>query len=581
MKDVRSYIESTPGLSDATKTDYLAQIDRGLKVFNANDLEDIPANIDAFRTRFKKSDFPHESFRTVKAYLAWRKKMVAILKRAAGISAVEQERRQREDQWADLLAEWSAINPGKNRGQISISLLADEARKVGLLPKDLTFEWMVDLMDRLSPGRRASIPKAVGLLEEARQVSPEIDAMFLPGRLPDPKTVRRAEPTELPRHIDEQLTRLIAEHCHGDYDEILEEATTGRAPATVAVYRAAAKKYLASAWASGALPVSCEELADAFEKPVFLKVMRHWIGETDEARRISDRTKRSYVGNVMCLAVRLGMPVDFMKTALTANRDLKNGRAESDTMPLETRVFCARLVQNRKAELVFKSLHLRFQERALALMSGQQPGPFSEFRIVQFGMLAAFSAIALWGVPLRIDNMRCLRHRGEDPTLILPKGGRKRAHILIPHMNVKNRKPIKAHISDGPTRALEILEWYLDEIRPCLPWAERSNYLFPGYNQEVISVTALRNWLQDHSRDLGMPMNPQNFRHGIASLYLRDHPGEYGQAARLLCNTPNVVRKHYAWIDEEAEMRKVQEEVARLGGFNDGQPSGGTGYDKQ
>ena len=201
------------------------------------------------------------------------------------------------------------------------------------------------------------------------------------------------------------------------------------------------------------------------------------------------------------------------------------------------------------------------------LMIGSIVGPFTENRIIQLGVLAAFSSIALWGVPLRISDMQRLRHRGKDPTLVLPMGSRDKAYILIPAA-VKTRKPIKAHITAGPTRALDILKWYLEEIRPLLPYAGQSDYLFPGYESDVVTHQSLRTWLQDHSRDLDMPMNPHNFRHGLASLYLRNHPGEYSQAARLLCNTPEVVRQHYAWIDEEDEMRKVQEEVARQGGFS-------------
>lgn len=112
-----------------------------------------------------------------------------------------------------------------------------------------------------------------------------------------------------------------------------------------------------------------------------------------------------------------------------------------------------------------------------------------------------------------------------------------------------------------------MVEWYLEHIRPRIPWADRSEYLFPGYNGKSISDKALRNWLQHHSRDLGIPMSPHNFRHGLASLWLRSRPGDYSGAARLLCNSPATVRAYYAWIDNDAEMINVQAELARQAGF--------------
>jgi len=90
------------------------------------------------------------------------------------------------------------------------------------------------------------------------------------------------------------------------------------------------------------------------------------------------------------------------------------------------------------------------------------------------------------------------------------------------------------------------------------------------YHSDLISKTYLRHSLFHHTRALGIPMNPHNFRHGLASLYLRDHPGEYGQAARLLGISATTVRKHYVWIDEEAELAAVQKEVAKQAGFHHG-----------
>ena len=569
MEDARECIASSDRLSERTKVDYMAQIARCPVIYNANGLSDISADPTAFCARFPKKKLPAEHFKSYAAYRAWRKKMISILKHLMGDFVRATDRQAQNDVWSAVSEEWVRIRPGKYMGIIAISLLADEARRNGLEPKDLSRDWIIRITDDINTGRRRAISNAIRLLEKARGESERLDMLLGAQPLPDPAVIRRAGITALPAHLDQQLIALVDARCSGELDEISNEFVGGRAMATVNSYRAASRKYIATALQCGVLPPDCPNIADAFEKSVFIEVMRQWIREDRRGYKISDRSKRSYVSCIMLLAAGCGKDVSFMKKALDTNPNMKNGRAEANTMPLDTRNFCSRLLRNRSSEMMFKSLHIRFREQAISMISQSSPRSFSENRIVQLGMLAAFSAIALWGVPLRIGNMQSLRHKGADPSLVLPHGARQRAHILIQAQDVKNRKPIKAHISDGPTRALEIIAWYLDEIRPRVPWADRSNYLFPGYNGELIDDASLREWLQAHSRHLGIPMNPHNFRHGLASLYLRDHPGEYSQAARLLCNTPETVRAHYAWIDEEAEMRKVQEEVTRLGGFLD------------
>lgn len=100
--------------------------------------------------------------------------------------------------------------------------------------------------------------------------------------------------------------------------------------------------------------------------------------------------------------------------------------------------------------------------------------------------------------------------------------------------------------------------------------AGRSNYLFPGFKSEMIAAGTLRNWLYRQTREMGIPMKPHNFRHGLATLYLRDNPSGFSYAAQLLGNSASVVRQHYAWIDHDKELAEVQQEVAKLAGVKYG-----------
>ncbi len=572
MQDVLIWIQTTHPYAHATIIDYKAQIARIPEIFGVNSLRDVAADADLFDPRQKPNRYPAEHFRTYEAWLRWSGKIIGILRKFDGEADARRERRERQDHWSQLI-DVASLHVGVGTGRspqmlIPVHVLADEARKAGVEPAALAGEWLAGLADHLPRARRDSVGRALKNIHILAGLSPEIAAMLPMETLPMSAQARRAKQYELPEPLARLADSLIEKSVSGSYDPIEEVWNDRLAPETLAVRRAALRKYLGTAVAHDIIPRDCHDLTQALAEDVFYKVVRALSRETDPARKITARSLRQYVGVWMILGSVLGVPVDFMKDSMQNNATLKKGREEQKTMPRETRDFCVALLRDRRKEMIFRSMHLRFKEHAERILAGEEPVTgFTEEHIVQFGMLAAYSAIALWGIPLRIENMRSLRHLGPRPNLVLPQRARQKARLQIPKEAVKNRVDINAHLAEGPTRGLEVVEWYLEHIRPRVPWASRSEYLFPGYKGQRIGDRSLRNWLQHHARDLGIPMSPHNYRHGLASLWLRSRPGDYSGAARLLCNSPATVRTYYAWIDHDAEMVNVQAEVARQAGF--------------
>jgi hypothetical protein len=567
MAEVLGWVEKNPNWSPATVKDYTSQIKRCVEIFNTNTLADISSKLDAFLDRFPRKTFPSGGFKSYPSFLAWRKKMVTVLKHFHGIMSRDQKLRSREDEWSKLI---KTIKFNLSKGSmepIPLAVLANEARSAGKTPKQVSKDWLQMICDEMPTPRRNAVCRAVAFLEKVRKEHENVAKQLPTENLIVEKNVRRRANMAIPQNLEQEIKTCIQGICQGTYDEIADEYSNNLSQATIGIYWAAAKKYVNFALQADELNQNNINLEAVFEKPVFISAMRAWIKDSDQATTISDRTKRAYLGKLIAIAGIAGVDTSFMSAALDSNQNMKNGFQEAQEMSASNKAFCQRLLTSRPIELSFQSLHVTFQNAANSLMERNSPSHVEKTHIIQLGMLAAFSAIALWGVPLRLNNLRKLRHRGDNPTFILPRGNRKRAHILIPSSEVKNAVNIKAHISDGPTKAVEIIEWYLNKIRPRLPYATRSEYLFPGYKTEIISPNSLRNPLYRFTRDLGIPMTPHNFRHGLASIYLRDHPGEYSQAARLLDNTASTVRKHYAWIDEEAELATVQLELAKQAGF--------------
>ena len=568
MQDVLIWLQTRrPYAAHATIIDYKAQIARIPEIFGVNNLRDVEADVSLFDPRQKQNRFPAEHFKSYEAWLRWSGKIMAMLHRFHGETDARRERRERQDGWSQLL-EFANLQVGVGTGRspkmlIPVRVLADEARKSKVEPQALTGDWFAALGDQLPRARKDSVRLALKNLHILASLSSDIATMLPMETLPESAPTRRAKQYALPAALARLADQLIEESGAGVYDPIMKDWVNRPAPSTLAVRRAALRKYLGAGVANGIIALDCVDLKQAFAEDVFYKVVRALSQETDSSRRITARSLHQYVDVWMALGSHLGVPFSFMKDSQKHNAILKQGRELRKTMPRDTREFCAGLLRNRGKEMTFRSLHLRFQEQADRLIAGDVPTTgFTEEHIIQFGILAAYSAIALWGLPLRIANMRDLRHLGPRPNLVLPQRVRGKARLQIPKELVKNRVDINAHLAQGPTRGLEVVEWYLEHIRPRIPWADRSEYLFPGYNGKRISDKALRNWLQHHSRDLGIPMSPHNYRHGLASLWLRSRPGDYSGAARLLCNSPATVRAYYAWIDHEAEMINVQAELA-------------------
>lgn len=572
MQDVLIWLQTKRPYAHATIIDYKAQVARITEIFGVNNLRDVEADASLFDPRLKENRFHAEHFKSNEAWLRWSGKIIAILNRFRGETDARRERRERQDGWSRLF-DLASLQVGVGTGRspqmlIPVRVLADEARKTGIKPGALTAGWFATLGDELPRARWDAVRLALKNLHILASLSPDIATMLPMESLPESVQARRAKQYALPEALARMGDQLIEEIGAGVYDPIMDDRVNCPAPSTLAVKRAALRKYLGAGVADNIISRDCADLKQVFAEDVFYKVVRALCRETDPSRRISARSLHQYVDVWMALGSHLGVPVGFMKDSQKRNATLKQGRELRKTMPRETREFCAGLLRNRGKEMVFRSLHLRFKERAERLIAGDVPTTgFTEEHIIQFGILAAYSAIALWGLPLRIANMRGLRHLGPRPNLVLPQRVRGKARLQIPKEMVKNRVDINAHLAQGPTRGLEVVEWYIEHIRHRIPWANRSEYLFPGYNGMSISDKALRNWLQHHSRDLGIQMSPHNFRHGLASLWLRSRPGDYSGAARLLCNSPATVRTYYAWIDHEAEMINVQAEVAKQAGF--------------
>jgi hypothetical protein len=572
--DVQMALESLP-LSPATQKDYTTALKRGLEILQCNRLEDIPVNLSEFKRRFSYNKFNPAQFSTEQSYRAWRRKVIAALKGFIGILNEERNRRGAQDDWAALLLTASNFvvteQGGSEKQIIPLRILADECRAEGWAPKEITTEHLITLVEKLQIGRRRrSIARGAGVLNRLRAGSACISDMLHPESFGEISRERRRASVP-PEEFMAEAFMWIDAYCLGEQDEIMETYENAKAAATQSSYRAAFSKYLSTADRLGLLN-GINGLVSAFERQIFNSVVREWLTCEDPALRISDRTKVKYVSDIRRIVKQNGVDVSMMDKAFRTNRNLKQGKADAQKMGRDEQMFCAWLLGSRASELLYHSMHIRFYQRCQHLLKVEQEGGLrgnEKSKITQLGVLAAAAAIEIWGPPLRIDNLRSIPIYGEKPWLFMPSGKRSYALFVLPKEPTKMKRTIRQKLLPGRTRALEILEWYIRVIRPRFANAETSIYLFPGFGTEgdPVSGNSLRIWLQVHGRREGINMNPHWFRHAVASLYIRANPNGHAHVAKLLDDSPETIRRYYAWVNDEQVLDEVQQEMLKLAGF--------------
>lgn len=560
-----------------TQRDYGYAIQRCVEVYGVNDLKDLPLETpEAFDRHFPRNGFsPDQPFATEGSYGAWRRKVRAALKKYIDPNTGNKGQTSLDDDWARLLktateeAERLEIGPQK---LISLRNLAQEARKQGAQPQDLSPALLERLTEHTMAGRKKSLRRAPALLEQLRSSSAAFDAylpsteLFLPSK----------RGNAAPPHLLTEAETWVSEHCRGEYDEIAERYESETSEETYKTYISAFRSYLNTAAETDHI-TSNSTLSEAMSKTVFLDVMRLWIKKSSKGE-IKKQSMAGYVEDIRMIARGRGLDIKHMTDGLKINSHLKDGKKIGRDMKDGPKNFCRWLLSDKKNQVSFMSLHIRFFKAAKVLVEAEEYRTLTKAerdRLRQLGTLAAMAAIWLWIAPLRITNLMGLTISGRERKLHLPDGKRKHATLLIPSHETKTKRSIRKKVHPNRSRALEVIEFYMKHIRPRYPSSAESPLLFPGCKDvsAFIAKSGVRTWLKRECRAIGFyPMSPHWFRHGVVSIFLKYNPGAYVHAGRMLDDQPRTVRTYYGFIDDEQLNDETQVEMLRIFGFTDGEP---------
>lgn len=559
------------------KNDYVNPVKKCGERYDHRALRDIPADLDEFHKRFPLKGYKPGLGKTEGAYKAWRRKVQAAIKGATGALAEEQERRSRQDSWAELIDALEPLTGMPKEAMypyqilIPIRKLADLSRKHGIEPHHVTQAWLSSLRSQLSGHEWKSIQTALRSLNQFRYLS-SIRNLLPSEPFDEPAVLRANTLPGIPNHIAAEIEEWVHNATRGEYDPVEDRFEEGNSEADKSFKKVALRKFI-STLSESVEPETDSVLTDLLSPENAVHVVRSWSSNRDGKGKISARTAHDYLKAMHGVMEQNGLSSDAMKAHLANNRFLKKGKKLGKCMSPGVRTFCETLLGSQKLTMTFLSMHVNLRNRAQELLAeystGDRSMTSSEIVDVRsIGSVAALCALETRGAPIRIENALGLAIRGQDITFHLPNRMADQATITLSPEHTKNDSEIWAPINRGNLNGLEVIEWYMDNIRPLYPDADRSDFLFPAIETRgSLPYETFLGWFKRETRAVGLPMTPHNFRHGLASLLIEANPGRWDLLERLLDDSVVTARKNYGWVNKRTQRTDVQKYVLDLTGL--------------
>lgn len=520
-----------------------------------------------------------------------------------GAATEKKERRARQDEWSELNRRVTIlVGTGLVQTYVLTGLpaLVDACRVLRLAPTDLTSDSVTTLLKADGAHQRSKLRKGLKALDALRGIPRLADLLPVAPVTPARKPAGRVN--TLPSHLQSSITAWV-DHAAREqvedtrYDHLAESLSESAHYS----YSAALSLWVETLLKTGADLPHGTGLADLFSSGQADLVLGRW----SSAKAQAASTHYTYVTDLAALLARHGHEdeASYVAGLKKVMSRLKEGRAAGKAMSPKVRRWCEALLGDPQKITLFDRQHYEYRllaQEALTTAKSEgfdlrklsDPGQMAALpdvkryrakhllrRVRMFGVLAAYAAIALEGAPYRRKNILRVRHTGPKKTIFLHLSGpTPHAIVKFPNEELKNGKsltergeelePVTIKKQYDEDHGPEILRWYLKEIRPLFPEADKTHCLFPPIEHAHTTETGFLLgtfdiWLAEGSAEIGLPLSSHNFRHGYCSIAINEGRVSMEDLAKIMGDTVTVVRRNYAWIDAKASVVAVQKNTAR------------------
>lgn len=520
-----------------------------------------------------------------------------------GTTKEKKARSIRDDEWAELNRKVSTLVKAGLVDRFilqGLPALTDACRVLHLTPTDLNSDTAATLLQEGGSYQRKTLRKGLKALDSLRDI-PRL-ANLLPAVMVTPAPKPGGRLTTLPAHLQTSINAWVSHAAREKFDDDrFDHHAKPLSPNARYSYSAALSLWVETLLKCGTNLPEGMELNGLFSCDNVDLVLGRWSSSQAQAAR----TYYHYTLDMAALLSRHGFheEASYVAGMTKVLGRLKEGRAAEKAMSPKVRRWCEALTRDPQKIALFDSQHyeyFRFAVEALAtaraegfdLATLSDPDRMMVLpsekrsrakhllrRARMFGVLSAYAAIALEGSPYRRHNILTIRHTGPKKTIFLHlSGNTPHAIVKFPNDELKNGEWLTARGDELPPVTIqrryeedygpEILKFYLKEIRPLFPEADKTHCLFPpikhahttesGFCLETFDV-----WLAQGSAEIGLPMSSHNFRHGYCSIAINEGRVSIEDLAKIMGDMVATLRRSYAWINGAASAAAVQQDTAR------------------
>jgi hypothetical protein len=520
-----------------------------------------------------------------------------------GATAEKKERKTRDDAWAEMhrmVKTLVKVGLVKSHVLKSLPSLIDDCRMLNLAPADLNTEMVTALLNADGVHTRKTLRKGLKALDELREIPRLTDLLPAAPVTPAPKPAGRL--VTLSPYFQEAIRTWVARYAREQVEDarFSAHAEPLSKPARDR-YSAALSLWVETLIKLGATLRDGTRFDDLFTTERIDSVLGQWNASKPHAAS----TIYHYTGALISVMARHGLAdeASFTHGLTKLLPRLKEGRAAGKRMGADAKKWCAALIRDPQKTALFDRQHYEYFRLAQEVLTTAKteeidlrklsdPGRMAALsdakrsrakhllrRVRMFGVLAAYAAIALEGAPYRRQNILGARHTGPKKTIFLHLSGAKpHAIVKFPNEELKNGKwltergeelePVTIEKRYEEDYGPEILKWYLKEIRPLFPEADKTHCLFPPIEHAPTTETGFLKgtfdiWLAEGSAEIGLPLSSHNFRHGYCSISFNEGRVSMEDLAKIMGDTVATLRRHYAWINAAASVVAVQKDTAR------------------
>lgn len=520
-----------------------------------------------------------------------------------GAAAEKKERRARDDEWTELRTRVAILVKAGLLRSFSLeglSALTDACRTLRLAPANLNSETVASLLNTDGVHQRKKLRNGLKALDGLRGIFRLSDLLPAAPVTPPPKRGKRL--ATLPLHMQTSINAWVKHAARERVDdprydhhaETLSKSAHDR-------YSAALSLWVETLLKEADVLPHGTGLAELFTQDRVDSVLGRWSSQKSPAAR----TQYKYVLDLAALLDRHGRAEEasYVAGLTKVMSRLREGRASEKSMSPKVQRWCEALLRDPQKIAVFDRQHYEYFRLAVEALAtakaegidlhtisgpdrmaalpdlGRSRAKYLLRRVRMFGVLAAYATIALEGAPYRRQNILTIRHTGPKKTIHLHLTGRTpHAIVKFPNEELKNGKwltqrseelePVTIQRRYEEDYGPEILKFYLKEIRPLFPEADRTHCLFPPISRARTTGSGFLAgtfdiWLAEGSAEAGLPLSSHNFRHGYCSIAINQGGVSMEDLAKIMGDKVETLRRHYTWINGAASVVAVQKDISR------------------